>query len=147
MAENEKIKPTQKSEGNSDTPDVPNLSKSPDAPDKRAKKKTGRKGQAEREESRRRSKTFKEVFARLLECDITEAAAETLNGTVQSNYPNITADEAIALAQIAKAIKGDTSSAQFIRDTMGEKPTDKVKAELNDISLERKLSELAGDEF
>lgn len=35
--------------------------------------------------------------------------------------------ERISLAQVEKALKGDTKAYEVIRDTIGEKPTDKVE--------------------
>ena len=45
---------------------------------------------------------------------------------------NITVNEAIQLKQIQRALNGDLSSAIYIRDTIGEKPTEKVEAKVND---------------
>ena len=39
---------------------------------------------------------------------------------------NISVSDAILLKQIAKALKGDTTAAAFLRDTAGQKPVDKV---------------------
>ena len=39
----------------------------------------------------------------------------------------LTGIEAIVLAQTIKAINGDTQSAIFLRDIIGEKPADKVE--------------------
>ena len=36
--------------------------------------------------------------------------------------------EAVVLTQIAKAMKGDTSAAAFVRDSAGDKPTEKAAA-------------------
>lgn len=53
--------------------------------------------------------------------------------------------EAVVLTQIAKAMKGDTSAAAFVRDSAGDKPTEKGAAAAapalseNDLALLRKL--------
>ena len=47
--------------------------------------------------------------------------------------------EAVVLTQIAKAMKGDTSAAAFVRDSAGDKPTEKGAAAENDLALLRKL--------
>lgn len=44
-----------------------------------------------------------------------------------SQAVNMTASEAIVLAQYQKAIMGDTASAIFIRDTIGEKPKEEIE--------------------
>lgn len=61
--------------------------------------------------ARRRKRTFKEEFIAFLE-----------NGDTQ---------EKITLAQIQKALEGDTRAFETIRDTIGEKPVDKIEAEVN----------------
>ena len=92
-------------------------------------------------ESRKRTKTFRDVFSRLLETSVARETVESIQGWVEDKYPNITADEAIALAQIAKAINGDTAAAQFVRDTIGEKPTDKIDAGLDGLTIKVELKD------
>lgn len=55
--------------------------------------------------------------------------------------------EAALLAQLARALQGDTRAAEFVRDSAGDKPTDKVQADATvtsaaDLALLRKLDEL-----
>jgi hypothetical protein len=40
---------------------------------------------------------------------------------------NINVQEAMMIAQVQKALKGDTQAAQFIRDTIGEKAPDSLE--------------------
>ena len=40
---------------------------------------------------------------------------------------NITVQTAINIAMIKRALMGDVQAAQYIRDTVGDKPTDKVE--------------------
>lgn len=44
--------------------------------------------------------------------------------------------EAANLAQIRRAMRGDTKAAEYIRDTLGEKPVDKIAAEVETITAE-----------
>jgi CHASE3 domain sensor protein len=44
--------------------------------------------------------------------------------------------EAATLAQFRRAMKGDTKAAEYVRDTLGEKPTDKISAEIETITAE-----------
>lgn len=64
--------------------------------------------------AKREKKTMRQILDILLEKQIKN-----------SKGVDITTKEAILTAQVAKAIEGDLQSAQFIRDTIGEKPTDK----------------------
>lgn len=67
-------------------------------------------------ETRRRKKTFKQELTWLLEENETQK--------------NIT------LALIKQALEGNTKAFEVIRDTVGEKPIDKVEADItNDINI------------
>ena len=87
----------------------------------------GRKGGLAAAQTYKRRKTFKEVFASLLDMKITPEQAKKLEGVVQEINKDISAAEAIAIAQVHKAIRGDTPAAIFVRDTVGDKPTDRVE--------------------
>ena len=87
-------------------------------------------GKAKREQ--KKTKEILEIFLsmplkRRKTADIEEIRAyEALKGK------NLTVNEAIQLKQIQRALNGDLSSACYIRDTIGEKPTEKVDARVND---------------
>ena len=49
--------------------------------------------------------------------------------------------EAANLAQIRRAMKGDTKAAEYIRDTLGEKPTENISASVQMIPDQEKLLE------
>ena len=87
-----------------------------------------KKGGIKSGESRRARKTLKETLLMMLE-----------EGDTQNN---------ITLALLDKALKGDTKAYEVIRDTVGEKPTDKVE-QINTSSpysnlTEEELRKLAG---
>ena len=44
---------------------------------------------------------------------------------------NINVQEAILIAQVQKAMKGDTRAAEYVRDTIGQKPVDSVVMTMN----------------
>lgn len=46
--------------------------------------------------------------------------------------------EAATLAQIRRAMKGDTKAAEYVRDTLGEKPADKIDASITGLTAEDK---------
>ena len=78
-------------------------------------------------ESRRRKKQLKDDLIRLLE-----------TGDNQNN---------MCLELITKALNGDIRAFEVIRDTIGEKPTDKIESNMN-ISYEESLKEVAdSDEY
>lgn len=96
--------------------------------------------------SRRRRKTFAEGLKELLSMDIDDPkvkeALQTLGlaGTFQ---------DAINLQQIRQSVKGDTESARFVRDTIGEKPREGLEiGNLDDRPLETvDLSKLSDDQL
>lgn len=63
-----------------------------------------------------RAKTFAEELRLLLEAEITN-----------DNGEKVTTRKAISTALVKKAIKGDKGAYEQIRDTVGEKPTDRVE--------------------
>ena len=70
-------------------------------------KKRGRQGGLNSVAAKRARKTLKETLLMMLE-----------EGDTQNN---------ITLALLDKALKGDTKAYEVIRDTVGEKPTDKIE--------------------
>lgn len=72
-------------------------------------------------ETRRAKKTMREMFKALLDMPVKDKKTGKEKSTL----------EVIGLAIAAKAAKGDTRAAEFIRDTIGEKPVDKLVADMN----------------
>ena len=81
---------------------VPMASRTP-----RERREISRKGQKASTEAKRARKTLKETLLRMLE-----------EGNTQND---------ITLALLQKALNGDTKAYEVIRDTVGEKPTDKIE--------------------
>ena len=75
-------------------------------------------------EARRKRKLLKEYFNIWLETEV---------GKDKSGKP-INAAEAMTKKQVDKALKGDTKAFLVIRDTVGEKPEEKIQ--VSDISTE-----------
>lgn len=81
----------------------------------------GRKGGKASVESRRRKKSLKEAALAILEA-------------VRDNHDtgeNENGFEAVAAALYLKAVAGDVSAINSLRDLIGEKPTDKVQLDGN----------------
>lgn len=73
---------------------------------------------------RREKKAMKDTLATLLAMPLKDGVAEDLDeikSIASLNGKNITVQEAIMLAQVKKAVKGDTRAAEFIRDSSGNK--------------------------
>ena len=83
-------------------------------------------------------KKMKEDLSILLTLAISEGRAvppEELQNLAEANGKNITVQTAIDVAIVQRAMMGDVAAAQFIRDTVGEKPTDKVELD-SSLSIE-----------
>lgn len=86
-------------------------------------------------EARRRKRDIRKALEALLEKDYTDKHGNTMTGA-----------EAIALKQLEKALKGDTKAFEVVRDTVGQKPVEKValgatddaKDELRELLEQRK---------
>lgn len=74
-------------------------------------------------EARRRKRDIRLALEALLEKDITDRHGNTMSTA-----------EAIAIKQIEKALKGDTRAFEVVRDSAGQKPTDKIDLTVNDDS-------------
>lgn len=80
-----------------------------------------RKGGIASGEARKKRKTLKEELLLLLEKGDTQ--------------------EKISLALLQKAMNGDTKAFEVLRDTVGEKPVDKVEADVGITNINIKLDD------
>ena len=84
----------------------------------------GRNGGIASGKTRREKKAMKDTLAALLSMPLKSGKAadiETIKNLASVKGKNITVQEAIMLAQIQKAMKGDTRAAEFVRDSSGNK--------------------------
>lgn len=72
-------------------------------------------------EARRAKRDIRRALEALLEKDYKDKTGEVLSGA-----------EAIALRQIEKALKGDTKAFEVVRDTVGQKPAEKIEMSVDD---------------
>ena len=79
-------------------------------------------------ETRKRRKSSAEIMRALLSAQLTpEEADDKLKELGLETFGG-----AIALAQIQRALTGDTEAARFCRDTAGDKPTEAMTLALTD---------------
>jgi hypothetical protein len=96
---------------------------------------------------RREKKAMKDTLATLLSMPLKDGMAHDI-GEIQSiaslNGKNITVQEAIMLAQIKKAVKGDTRAAEFVRDSSGNKLKEgiEISGEINNPFAELSTEDL-----
>ena len=87
-----------------------------------------RRGGIKSGETRRRKKTMKENLELLLTMPLKQgerADIEKGDNLKEFAKENVTVEQAMLIAQIQKALKGDTQAFEMIRDLIGEKPVDK----------------------
>ena len=105
--------------------------------------------------ARREKKTMKETLESLLSMPLKSGECvdvDAIKDLAALKGKNIIVQEAIMLAQIQKAMKGDTKAAEYIRDTSGNKPvtvqnvTIKDTPKLADVISQLGASGLSDDE-
>ena len=87
-------------------------------------KKNGRKGGIKSGEAKRRRKTMREMLDYLLEKELTN-----------KNGEKATTLEAMMASMIKQSISGNVRACEFIRDTIGQKPTDNLNVEAKGINI------------
>lgn len=90
---------------------IPQNKKSPEE-----RSRIARMGQIASTEAKRRKKTFREAIEAILEKEVLD-----------KNGNKIDLLTAISAKQIEKAGKGDTKAFEVIRDTIGQKPVERVE--------------------
>ena len=84
--------------------------------------------------ARREKKMMRETLDMLLSMPMKNgksADVESIRSFAALKGKNISVQEAILIAQIQKAMKGDTKAAEYVRDTMGQRPVDSVDMTMN----------------
>jgi len=97
--------------------------------------------------ARREKKQFRETLEAILFMPMREgrsASVDEIKNFAAIKGKNISVQEAILLSQVQKAMKGDTRAAEYVRDTIGQKPSDKL--DLNaDVDMELNINIDYGD--
>lgn len=97
-------------------------------------KQRGRKGGIASGKARREKKLMRETLDVLLNMPLKDgksASVEEIKSLSALKGKNISVQEAILIAQVQKAMKGDTRAAEYVRDTIGQKPVDSVDMKMN----------------
>jgi hypothetical protein len=91
-----------------------------------------RRGALVRKANAAKRKSMKEDFNILLKLSLKKGdlvSSEEIQNLAESKNLNISVQTAINIAMVQRALLGDVQAAQFIRDTVGEKPSDKVQVD------------------
>lgn len=116
------------------------------APPARQRKTPARRPAEEAEEAKEagEGRIFRQAFCALLLQPVEGAATEKLAASF-GGQPPATAAQAIAMAQILKAIGGDTPAFNAVRDIIGEKKPEKAAQGDGAPPLEQLLARLCGE--
>ena len=90
----------------------------------------GRKGAEKANETKRKRKEMRETLDILLNMPMKKGkvySAEDIKSFADLKGKNITIDQAMMITLVQKALKGDLNAITMVRDTVGEKPTDKME--------------------
>ena len=90
----------------------------------------GRKGAQKSTETKRKRKEMRETLNILLKMPLKKGkqySAEDVKCFADLKGKNITIDQAMMVCLVQKALKGDLNAIGMVRDTVGEKPTDKME--------------------
>lgn len=113
-------------------------------PEQRAE--NGRKGALKAIETKRKRKAMKETLEILLDMPMKRGkvyTAEEIKSFADLKGKNITIDQAMMICLVQKALKGNLSAIAMVRDTIGEKPAEKVEATVT----KNPFDELTADEL
>lgn len=110
-------------------------------------RKRGRAGGIASGKARREKKLMRETLDVLLSMPLKNgknADVESIRNFAALKGKNISVQDAILIAQVQKAMKGDTKAAEYVRDTIGQKPVDNVNmsGEINNPFAELSTEEL-----
>ena len=97
-------------------------------------RKRGRAGGIASGKARREKKLMRETLDMLLSMPMKNgksADVDSIRSFAALKGKNINVQEAILIAQVQKAMKGDTRAAEYVRDTIGQKPVDNVEMSMN----------------
>lgn len=86
----------------------------------------GRKGGIASGEAKRKKKAMRETLEILLGMPLNNKkcySVDDITNFAQLKGKNVTVETAILIRQIQRAMSGDLASAEFLRDTSGQKPT------------------------
>ena len=92
-----------------------------------------KKGGKASAEARRRRKAFSEAFNVLLEKEFSDHSGKSMQGV-----------DIVAAKVFRAAMDGDMKAVQFVRDTVGEMPVQRVEVDTIDPQARAEMDELLG---
>ncbi|WP_072500354.1 hypothetical protein [Olsenella phocaeensis] len=93
----------------------------------RERRELSRKGAEATNRKRRERRDMRETFRAMLDMPMRPGGTTTASTLEGMGGKNMTVGQAIALSVLRKALDGDVRAAEFIRDTSGQRPSDRVE--------------------
>lgn len=93
----------------------------------------GRKGGIASAKAKREKKALKETLEELLAMPLKngkQANLENIKSIAAVKGKNVSMQEAIMIAMLNKAARGDVRAAEYVRDTIGQKPDSKMNIDM-----------------
>lgn len=100
-------------------------------------------------EAKKQRKEMKEMIQDIFSVGMKKGKiVDEIKSLEDADNKNLTVGQALVIAQIKKAMTGDTRAMEFLRDTMGEKPTNKqeITAKVIESPLQGILDQLKDTE-
>ena len=109
----------------------------------------GKKGGVKSGKTRAAKKQMKDTFETILSMSLHKGAVvniDQIKNIADIKGKNITVQDAILIAQVQKALKGSIASAEFIRDTVGQRPEDIINLNTEGEDMTLNINVSYGDE-
>ena len=78
-------------------------------------------------QKRRDKREQKQIILDVLSMPLKEGSVDEITSLATAEGANLSINQAIVIQQVKKALNGDTKAAEYLRDTAGQKPSDKVQ--------------------
>lgn len=101
---------------------------------KEEQRRIARSGGIASGKARREKKAMRETLEALLSMPMKGGKAadiEAIKNFAELKGKNITVQDAMVIAMLQKAMKGNVTAAEWIRDTAGQKPVDNMNMNMN----------------
>lgn len=77
--------------------------------------------------ARKDKREQKQIIMDVLAMPLEDGSVEQITSLAAAEGANLSINQAIVIQQVKRALKGDTRAAEYLRDTSGQKPSDKVQ--------------------
>lgn len=92
---------------------------------------------------RRDKREQKQIIMDVLSMPLEEGSVEKITSLAAAEGANLSINQAIVIQQVKRALKGDTKAAEYLRDTSGQKPSDKVQIDAG-VSIDETIKQIDG---